>query len=219
MRLGLAFRAFFAILLGWALPRELADLPEFAALLPEPEPVAALPAVAEAARAQLPEVVESPPVKVTSPLPEVAPRPEPTPPTKPDASAPAPDGRQLDGAAVQVLAVLQSEGRLLDFLAEDIDSYSDGDIGAAVRDVHRGLRRALADHFPVSPLRSEQEEARLTIPMGFDPAAVRLVGNVVGSPPFSGTLRHRGWRVESVRLPRIPEGDAAKIAAPAEVEV
>ncbi|HPH29941.1 MAG TPA: DUF2760 domain-containing protein, partial [Pseudomonadota bacterium] len=36
--------------------------------------------------------------------------------------------------AVQLLAVLQREGRLLDFLLEDIDSYGDGQIGAAVRD-------------------------------------------------------------------------------------
>src|SRR5207253_6846543 len=39
-----------------------------------------------------------------------------------------------NGAAVQLLAILQREGRLLDFLQEDVDGYADAQIGAAVRD-------------------------------------------------------------------------------------
>ena len=59
-------------------------------------------------------------------------------------------------AAVQVLAVLQSEARLLDFISEDITDYSDEDVGAAVRDVHRGLQGAFKDHFPVTAVRNEE---------------------------------------------------------------
>ena len=59
----------------------------------------------------------------------------------------------------------------------------------------------------------------MTVPSGFDPAAIRLTGNVIGAPPFKGTLKHRGWMVENMRLPRLPDGEAAKIIAPAEVEV
>lgn len=209
MNVVLAFRVFFAILLGWPLPEEILALPGAKGLLPEPkkEPVTEPPAL------EPPKPVkEPPPPEKVPPVKEPAVPPPPPPPA-------APDPRKLEAAAVQVLAVLQSEGRLLDFLSEDIEGYGDADIGAAVRDVHKGLRRALADHFPVKPLRTEEEESNITVPSGFDPAAVRLTGNVVGAPPFNGKLKHRGWKVENVRLPRLPDGDAAKIIAPAEVEV
>jgi hypothetical protein len=124
-----------------------------------------------------------------------------------------------DAAAVQVLAVMQSEARLLDFISEDITEYSDDDVGAAVRDVHRGLQSVFKDHFPVVPVRSEEEDSPITIPEGFNPHEIRLVGNVVGEPPFSGKLNHRGWRVEKVQLPTLPSGEAAMVACAAEVEV
>ena len=118
---------------------------------------------------------------------------------------------------MQVLAVLQSEGRLLDFLSEEIDDYDDADIGAAVREVHRGCKKALADHFDLAPVRAEEEDALVSVEAGYDPAEVRLVGNIVGQPPFSGTLKHKGWRAVSVRLPKAAAG--ARVVQPAEVEV
>jgi hypothetical protein len=48
---------------------------------------------------------------------------------------------------------------------------------------------------------------------------VRLVGNLVGEPPFSGTLTHRGWRVRELRLPKIASGHDTHIVASAEVEL
>lgn len=186
MRLGLAIRTFFALLLGRPLPIDIIVMAAVAEELPPPKPKPEPEAIC-------PPKAEEPPAQD--------------------------DGGSADGAAVQVLAVMQSEGRLLDFLSENIDDYSNADVGAAVRDVHRGLRRALKDHFPVVPVRTEAEESSVTVPEGFDPAQIRLVGNVVGKPPFSGKLKHKGWRVGSVRLPRIPAGEAAHIAAPAEVEL
>lgn len=141
--------------------------------------------------------------------------PEPRAPTPP----PAPKGPAPEAIAVQALAIFQSEGRLLDFLSEDIEGYDDADIGAAVREVHRGCKKALKDHFDLEPVRAEEEEALVTVPEGYDPAAVRLVGNVVGSPPFSGTLKHKGWRANAVRLPKAGEGKSALVIAPAEVEI
>ncbi len=38
-------------------------------------------------------------------------------------------------------------------------------------------------------------------------ARIRLTGNVVGEPPFNGTLRHHGWRVREVKLPELVRGD------------
>jgi hypothetical protein len=101
----------------------------------------------------------------------------------------APDG------ALQLLGLLQREARFIDFIEEDVAAYADADIGAAARVVHEGCRKVLRDNFTISPVRSEAEGSRVTLPAGFDAAAVRVTGNVVGQPPFNGSLTHRGWRV------------------------
>jgi hypothetical protein len=124
--------------------------------------------------------------------------------------------------ALQLLSLLQREGRLVDFLAESIDGYSDAQIGAAVRDVHRGLNRALGAHLPTEPVLREREDAQVRVDPGFDPRRIRLTGHVVGEPPFTGTLRHHGWRVREVKLPELVRGDAEpdlSVVAPAEVEL
>ena len=124
------------------------------------------------------------------------------------------------GPDLRVLAVLQRDGRLVDFLMEDIDPYTDAQIGAAVRDIHRGCRKALRDYLALEPVMAGQEESAVTVPLGFDPASVRLTGQVTGNPPFAGRLKHHGWRVKSVQLPALPgsRGDQS-IVAPAEVEI
>lgn len=133
---------------------------------------------------------------------------------------PSPQLLEPDAAsALQLLGLLQQEGRLVDFLQEDVSGYSDQDIGGAARVVHEGCRRALQEHLKVIPVRVEAEGSRLTLQEGFDAAEVRLTGNVVGKPPFTGTLVHRGWRVEGVRLPKLVEGHEVRVLAPAEVEL
>lgn len=122
-------------------------------------------------------------------------------------------------AALQLLALLQREGRFVDFLEEDVTGFSDAQIGAAARVVHDGCRKALREHLPVEPVRSEEEGTKVTLEKGFDASKVRLTGNVTGEAPFRGTLAHRGWRVKEVRLPKMTEGHDATIVAPAEVEV
>ena len=59
----------------------------------------------------------------------------------------------------------------------------------------------------------------MRVEAGFDPSAIRLVGDVVGAPPFTGTLRHPGWRAASVRLPAVGDGQDASVVAPAEIEL
>jgi hypothetical protein len=66
---------------------------------------------------------------------------------------------------------------------------------------------------------SGQEGQPVSVPPGTDFAAVRLVGNVTGQPPFRGTLLHRGWRVTALSLPPLPDGAARRVLAQAEVEV
>ncbi|HQN17540.1 MAG TPA: DUF2760 domain-containing protein [Syntrophobacteraceae bacterium] len=123
-------------------------------------------------------------------------------------------------AAVQMLAILQREGRLVDFLRENLHSYSDDQIGAAVRSIHQGCQAALQEHIELKPIFEELEGAHVTVPPHFDSKAIRLTGNVIGDPPFEGTLRHHGWRVVRIELPQLTSPQEKDwILAPAEVEI
>jgi len=122
--------------------------------------------------------------------------------------------------AIQMLAIMQRQGRLIDFLHEDLRAYDDAQIGAAVRPIHEGCRQALDEHIKLEPIFSESEGSTVSVQPGFDPRAVRLTGSVVGQPPFRGELRHRGWRVVQIQLPKpTGKGDEQAIVAAAEVEV
>jgi hypothetical protein len=122
-------------------------------------------------------------------------------------------------AALQLLGLLQREARFIDFIQEDVAAYADADIGAAARVVHEGCRKVLRDNFTISPVRNEAEGHRIRLPEGFDAAAIRITGNVVGQPPFSGSLTHRGWKVDETRLPKLAGSHDLRIVAPAEVEL
>jgi Domain of unknown function (DUF2760) len=122
-------------------------------------------------------------------------------------------------AALQLLGLLQQEARLVDFLQEDVSQYQDAEIGAAARVVHQGCCKVLSAHFSLTPVSSEQEGARITLPVGFDADAYRLTGHVVGQAPFTGTLVHKGWQVVELRLPKLTEGHKAHIIAAAEIEL
>ena len=122
-------------------------------------------------------------------------------------------------SALQLLGLLQREGRLIDFLQEDVTSYSDADIGAAARVVHESVKKALLAHVTLTRVRTESEGVRVTVQKGFSPSELRLVGNVMGEPPFSGTLNHAGWRATRIELPKLSEGHDVSVLAPAEVEL
>jgi hypothetical protein len=131
-----------------------------------------------------------------------------------DPRPPKPSGEPL-----RLLALLQREGRLLDFLLEDIHSYANEQIGAAVRDIHKNCNKAIKDHVVLEPVLKDSEGATVEVPAGFDPSAVRLTGNVTGQPPFKGTLQHHGWRVKDLKLAAPPEGQDEFVLQPAEVEL
>ncbi len=122
-------------------------------------------------------------------------------------------------AGLQLLELLQKEGRFIDFLEEDVGTYSDAEVGAAARVVHEGCKKTLGQHFTIEAVRTESEGTRLTLAEGFDASAVRLTGNVVGQAPFTGSLVHRGWRVTETRLPQVAAGHDLTILVPAEVEL
>jgi hypothetical protein len=191
-RIGLAFSCFFRLLFGGKLP------PAAAAYLP-------------------PGAAPAPALPAASPGPTAAPvataaAPEPAKPKRESQHA------QRDGA-LALLALLQREGRLIDFARESLDGFSDADIGAAARDVHRGCKKVLDQHVTLAPIVPGAEDEPTTIPLGFDPTHIRVIGEAKGEPPWKGTLRHPGWRATAVTLPTLVDGVDRTIVAPAEVDV
>jgi hypothetical protein len=141
-------------------------------------------------------------------------KPEP-PAERPKAAA----GQHHRDGALALLALLQREGRLVDFLTEAIDDAPDDAIGAAVREVHRGCRKVLEQYLAMEPVMPGEEGGNAQVPRGFDPAEIRLIGEAKGEPPYRGTLRHHGWRVVDARLPALADGVDRTVLAPAEVEL
>jgi hypothetical protein len=140
--------------------------------------------------------------------------------SEPPPSQAAPTRREPEvGSALSLLALLQREGRRVDFLEQQISDFDDADVGSAARVVHEGCRRALHASSSVEPVRDEEEESPIEIPGGYDVSAVKLTGEVSGKPPFRGVLKHRGWRVRGLSLPSAMEGHDATIVAAAEVEL
>ena len=137
----------------------------------------------------------------------------------PEKSGADASGSEALDRAVQMLALLQRDGRLVDFLKEDVSSYPDGQLGAAVRSIHSSCRQVLDRYIKLEPVLSSEEDHPVTVPVDFDPAAIKLIGSVTGQPPIRGLLRHRGWRVSHVTLPSLPQGSGRAIVAPAEIEV
>jgi len=128
---------------------------------------------------------------------------------------PKPQAGPADGA-VQILGILQREARIVDFLMEDIATYSDEQVGAAVRDVHAQARQALDRYLKLQPV-IDGVEGTFTKTGGLDAAALKFVGKVPpsGTAP-GGVLRHKGWKAEKVDLPPIGRTD---VLAPAEIEI
>ena len=143
--------------------------------------------------------------------PEIAPAPA-------RAAAPSAPPPPSPASALQLLAILQRDSRLLDFLMEDIASYEDDQIGAAVRSLHDQARDSLARYLSLQPVIDGVEGAYTRSAAG-DPAAVKFIGNVPAGKPEGGVLRHKGWRATKVDLPAINPKQDASIIAPAEIEI
>jgi hypothetical protein len=193
----LAFISFWKLLFGARLPAEAAKfLPPATAALPEPKVVE--------------KVVEKGVEKVVETgVPKTAEKPAP----KQNSAA-----QQRDGALV-LLAMLQREGRFVDFISEEISGADDADIGAAVRAVHRGCKKVFDQILSLEPVMPGEEETKVSVPKGFDPAEIRLIGEAKGEAPYKGTLRHHGWRAIETKLPSLAEGVDRSVIAPAEVEL
>ncbi len=189
-RLWMALSAFFSLLFLGRLPRGAA------LMLPSSPPSASA---------------------APSPAPE---SPPPSPAPAAPAALPSTDAAALrTEGALLLLTLLQREGRLLDFLRESLDAYDDAAIGVAVRDIHRDCRKVLDAHIRVEPVMPGQEDQAVSVPKGFDPAEVHVLGSIQGEPPWKGVLVHHGWRVVDAKLPT-PAGQVDRhVIAPAEVKL
>lgn len=120
---------------------------------------------------------------------------------------------------LRLLALLQTQARLVDFLKEEISGFSDAQIGSAVRKIHQDSSRCLEEFITLRPLFHESEGEVVTVPLGYDPSTIKVTGKVKGAPPYTGILRHKGWKAHKISLPKVSvEGDRS-IVCPAEVEV
>lgn len=194
MRIGLAFRVFFAALFRAEAARRLE-----AALAQSSESGLGQPRLATgspaAGAASLPaRVTEAKPAAITTPR-----------------------GRS---EALTLLAALQREARLLDLVQEPLGSFSDAQIGAAARDVLKNSAGVLDRFFGLQPLLKQEEGSPVEVPRGYDPQHYHVVGSVSGEPPFRGQLVHHGWTASKCDLPAWSgRGASAWIVSPAEVEL
>jgi hypothetical protein len=120
---------------------------------------------------------------------------------------------------LHLLAVLQREGRLVDFFQEDLEMHEDEQIGTAVRTIHGKCKKILNKNLSMQPIIAGDEGDAITVETGFDPDAIKLTGRVTGAPPFKGTIRHKGWRTNALEMPDLSAIKDPTIIYPAEVEI
>jgi hypothetical protein len=160
-----------------------------------------------------------------APVPAAEPRPAPVeaaaPPPPAVVQPPTPAINQAEAEVVAFFALLQEKGRLVDFLMEDLTRYDDEQVGAAARVVHQGCRQVLQESFAITPISEAEEGSQVTVPAGYAADEYRIVGKLSGDPPFTGKLVHKGWKTESIKLPRLVDAGQERLPAiaPAEVEV
>ncbi|MCH9610337.1 MAG: hypothetical protein S4CHLAM81_05040 [Chlamydiales bacterium] len=120
-----------------------------------------------------------------------------------------------DRSHLRLLYILQKNGRLVDFLKEDISGFTDEQVGAAVRKIHEESRKSLEECVRLRPLYPDEEGAEVTVPQGYDRGHIKVVGRIKGSAPYKGVLRHKGWKAERPSL----DGIGSSVVCPAEVEI
>lgn len=124
-----------------------------------------------------------------------------------------------DASHLRLLAILQHSGRLIDFLKEDLTSFNDAQVGAAVRKIHEECGKSLEELVTIRPVLEDNEGATVKVAPGYDPAAIKVVGKVKGEPPFTGILVHKGWKAHKRSLPKKIGEHTSEIICPAEIEI
>ncbi|KAF3361749.1 Uncharacterized protein PHSC3_001699 [Chlamydiales bacterium STE3] len=118
---------------------------------------------------------------------------------------------------LKLLSMLQNNGRLIDFLKEDISNFSDADVGASVRKIHEDCAKLIEETVTIRPLIDQNEGEEIEISASYDPDKFKLVGRVI-EPPFKGIIVHRGWKAHKLSLPKSMES-RSEVLCPAEIEI
>jgi len=124
-----------------------------------------------------------------------------------------------DPSHLRLLSILQQSGRMIDFLKEDISSYSDAQVGAAVRKIHLDCGKSLEEFVAIRPIMDEAEGSIITISSGYNPSEMKIVGKVNDTFPLKGHIIHRGWKACKRSLPKKSGEQAGELLSPAEIEV
>ena len=127
------------------------------------------------------------------------------------------DEKNIDG--VFLLSLFQKQGRLVDFLQQDITTFSNAEIGEAARVVHDGCAKILVDYFTMEAIRTEEEGVLVNVEADYNLSEITLTGNLRGSAPYRGELLHHGWKISDQHPPEQLDPKARFIVQPAEIEV
>ncbi len=120
--------------------------------------------------------------------------------------------------ALQIITALQKEGRLLDFLEENLGQYSDSDIGSAVRSIHEGCKKVIGQMLVKKVILEQEEGSVYRINADYDAHSIKLSGRVREQFPLKGVVIHPGWQAVELNLPNYNQNNEM-IINPAEVEV
>ncbi len=151
-----------------------------------------------------------------SKIPPPEPKPAPPPPPEPTANQTA---DAFNNGAVYTLLLLQRAGRLVDFLQENIDAFSDDQVGAAVRQIHKDCGKVFTENLQLKPILTQGEGETASFESGVDPSEIQLTGVVPDAPPYTGAVRHKGWQVSRIHFPTRSGKVNPKVVQPAEIEI
>ena len=124
-----------------------------------------------------------------------------------------------DFSHLMLLQSLQDSARFIDFLKEDIQFFTDAQVGAAARKIHQDCASLIEELITLRPVKDESEGTVIQIMKGYDPSEIKVVGMVKGEPPYTGVLVHRGWKACKRSLPKRTSQQNLAIICPAEVEI
>ncbi|MBN1981484.1 MAG: DUF2760 domain-containing protein [Chitinivibrionales bacterium] len=158
---------------------------------------------------QISHASEAPPITTVVPPPQQQP-------------ATAPQQQiNTDAGAILLLSMLQEKGRFVDFLMENILHYSDEQVGAAARVVHQGCRELIIDSFNPQPLSAVKEDEAINLEQDYPKTDYKLNGTIPQTAQLRGTVVHKGWRAQQLKLPRLIQPEQLverRVIAPAEVQ-
>jgi len=138
----------------------------------------------------------------------------------PGAEPPKPVGPpKPSGEPLRILALLQQEAKFVDFILDDLSQATPTQIADYVKQMQPKAKETLQKYLKIDTVIAETEGQETTVPVGFDPSTIRVLGNVTGNPPFKGSVDHPGLKVTELKLPPVPEGQNLFVLQPAEVQL